>query len=55
MDEAQKDRDAHFKEVVRLTEELNEAVNEKDLLKKRTDELTKDLAKANTLLRKFGN
>ena len=54
VEEAQKDRDAHFKEVVRLTEELNQAVNEKDLLKKRTDELTKDLVKADTLLRKFG-
>lgn len=52
--EAQKDRDAHFKEVVRLTEELNQAVNEKDLLKKRTDELAKDLAKADLVLRKFG-
>ena len=52
MEEAQKDRDAHFKEVVHLTEELNQAANEKDLLKKRTDELTKDLAKANTLPQK---
>jgi hypothetical protein len=54
VEESQKDRDAHFKEVVRLTEELHEATNEKDLLKKRTDELAKDLAKADTLLRKFG-
>ena len=52
--EAQQDRDAHFKEVVRLTEKLNQAVNEKDLLKNRTDELAKDLAKADQLLRKFG-
>jgi hypothetical protein len=51
--EAQKDRDAHFKEVVRLTEALHQAANEKDLLTKRTDELAKDLAKADTLLRKF--
>lgn len=54
MQEAQKDRDVHFKEVVRLTDQLNQAANEKDLLKKRTDELAKDLAKADTLLRKFG-
>jgi hypothetical protein len=52
--EATKDRDAHFNKVTQLTEELNQAVNEKDLLKKRTDELAKDMAKADTLLRKFG-
>jgi multidrug efflux pump subunit AcrA (membrane-fusion protein) len=53
LDDARKDRDAHFKEVTRLTEELNQAVNEKDLLKKRTTELSKDLAKADQLLKKF--
>jgi hypothetical protein len=37
-----------------LTEELNQATNDRDLLKKKTDELVKDLAKADTLLRKFG-
>jgi chromosome segregation ATPase len=52
IEQAQKDRDAHFNEVVRLTEELNQAANEKDLLKKRTDELTKDLTKADKLLQK---
>jgi chromosome segregation ATPase len=46
VDDTRKDREANFKEVVRLTEELNQAANQKDLLKKRTDELTKDLAKA---------
>jgi hypothetical protein len=51
---AQKDRDAHFKEVTRLTEELNQAVNDKDLLRKRTEELGKDLAKADQVLRKHG-
>ncbi len=51
---AQQDRDAHFKEVARLTEELNQAVNEKDLLRKRTEALGKDLAKADEVLRKFG-
>ena len=34
--EAQQDRDEHFKEVVALTDELNQAVNEKELLRKRT-------------------
>lgn len=52
--DAQKDRDAHFKEVTRLTESLNQAVNEKETLRKRTDELAKDLAKADLVLRKFG-
>jgi chromosome segregation ATPase len=50
---ARKDREAHFKEVVRLTDELNQAANEKDLLEKRTRELAKDLAKAEQVLRKF--
>jgi hypothetical protein len=52
--DAQKDRDAHFKEVTRLSDELNQAINEKDLLKKRTDELAKDLARAEDVLRRFG-
>jgi len=52
--EAQQDRDANFKEVVRLTDLLNQAVNDKDLLSKRTEELAKDLAKADAVLRKFG-
>jgi chromosome segregation ATPase len=43
---ALKDRNADFKEVVRLTDLLNQATNERDLLKKRTDELAKDLKKA---------
>ena len=51
--QAQKDRDAHFKEVVRLTDELNQAVNEKEQLRKRTAELAKDLAKADEALRYF--
>ncbi len=51
VEEARKDRDAHFKEVVRLTDELNQAVNEKELLRKRTEELAKDVAKADQVLR----
>jgi chromosome segregation ATPase len=50
--EARKDRDAHFQEVVRLTDELNQAANEKDLLQKRTTELAKDVAKTEQVLRK---
>jgi hypothetical protein len=52
--QAQKDRDAHFKEVVRLTDELNQAVNDKEQLRKRTEDLGKDMAKADEVLRKFG-
>ncbi|MCE5303788.1 MAG: hypothetical protein LLF97_11875 [Planctomycetaceae bacterium] len=52
--EAQQDRDAHFKEVVKKTDELNQAFNDKELLRKRTEELGKDLAKALQLLRKYG-
>jgi chromosome segregation ATPase len=44
--QAQKDRDDNLKEVVRKTDELNQAVNEKELLRKRMAELAKDLAKA---------
>ncbi len=52
--DAQKDRDAHFKEVVRLTDELNQATNDKEQLRKRTEGLGKDMAKADEVLRKFG-
>ncbi len=51
--QAQQDRDAHFKEVVRLTDLLNEAANEKELLRKRTEDMGKDLAKARDALRYF--
>jgi len=44
--QAQKDRDDNLKDVVRKTDELNQAVNEKELLRKRMAELAKDLAKA---------
>jgi Skp family chaperone for outer membrane proteins len=54
IEDARKDRDLHFKEVVKLTDELNQAANEKDLLRKRTEELAKDVAKADQVLRKFG-
>jgi len=51
--QAQQDRDAHFKELVRLTDELNEAANEKAQLRKRTEDLSRDLAKARDALRHF--
>jgi hypothetical protein len=51
--QAQQDRDAHFKEVVRLTDELNTAVNDKEQLRKRMADLSKDLAKARDALRYF--
>jgi chromosome segregation ATPase len=51
VEEARKEREAHFKEVVRLTDELNQAVNEKELLRKRTEDLAKDVAKADQVLR----
>jgi hypothetical protein len=54
VEEARKDRDAHFKEVVRLTDALNQTANEKELLRKRTEDLAKDVAKADQVLRKFG-
>jgi hypothetical protein len=52
--QAQLDRDKHFGEVVRLTNELNEAVNEKELLRKREGDLAKDLAKSDEALRWYG-
>jgi hypothetical protein len=51
--EAQKDRDEHFKEVVRKTDELHQAVNEKEVLKKKAEDLAKDLARAKDALRYF--
>jgi hypothetical protein len=54
IEDARKDRDSNFKEVVRLSDALNQEKNERDLLKKKTDELAKDLAKAKQVLRKFG-
>ncbi len=51
--QARQDRDAHFKEVVRLTDELHQAVNEKEQLRKRAQDVSKDLAKAREALRYF--
>ena len=49
--QSQQDRDEHFKEVVRLTDELHQAVNEKEQLRKRAGDVSKDLAKAREALR----
>jgi uncharacterized protein YhaN len=51
--QSQQDRDAHFKKVVELTDQLNEAANEKEQLRKRMEDLSKDLAKARDALRYF--
>jgi hypothetical protein len=50
---AQQDRDAHFKEVHRLTDALNQVDNERDQLQKRMTTLAADLAKAKEALRWF--
>jgi hypothetical protein len=48
--EAHQDRDKHFAEVVRKTDEYNQAVNEKEVLRRRSLELVKDLKKADEAL-----
>jgi len=48
--DVEKDRDAIFKDVVDKTVEWNQAVNDKELLRKRMDDLAKDLAKAKEAL-----
>ncbi len=52
--EAQQDRDKHFNQMVAVTDQLNQAVNEKELLRQRTLELAKDLKKADDALRYNG-
>jgi hypothetical protein len=51
--EARKDRDEHMKQVVKLTDDLNQTVNDKEQLRKRMAELAKDLAKAEEMARYF--
>jgi hypothetical protein len=51
--QAQSDRDAHYKEVQRLTDELHDRVNELTTLKERSRTLSADLAKATETLRRF--
>jgi chromosome segregation ATPase len=50
---AQKDREDHFNEVVRLTDELNQKADELARLKSRNNTLAQDFAKAQEVLRKF--
>ena len=52
--QAQKDRDKHFGRVVELTDLLNQAVNDKEQLRKRTVELAKDVKKADEALQWHG-
>jgi hypothetical protein len=51
--QAQQDRDNHFKEAVRVTDELHQATLEKEQLQKRLTTLAADLAKAKDALRYF--
>jgi len=50
IEEANVARDANFKEVVRLTDEMHQAVNELKRLKERNQQLVADLAKAREVL-----
>jgi hypothetical protein len=52
--DSQQDRDKMFKDVVRLTDELNQTVNDKEQLRKRSVDLGRDLAKAEEALRWHG-
>jgi predicted nuclease with TOPRIM domain len=52
-EKAQKDRDAHFREVVRLTDEMHQMVNELTELKNRNTTLSADMVKAREVLRHF--
>ena len=51
--QAEKDRDNHFSELVRLTDQLYQAANQYRALKARSVTLAADMAKAQTVLRKF--
>ena len=52
-EKAQTDRDAHFKEVVKLTDDMHQMLNEMTELKNRNTTLSADLAKAREVLRHF--
>jgi hypothetical protein len=52
-EKAEKDRDLHFREVVRLTDDMHQMVNELNELKNRNTTLSDDLAKAREVLRHF--
>jgi hypothetical protein len=52
--QAQRERDAHFNEVVKLTDQFNQLENDRKQLSDRNVELVKDMARADELLRKLG-
>ena len=52
-DKAQPNRDAYFREVVKLTDEMHQMLNEMTELKSRNTTLSADLAKAREVLRHF--
>jgi hypothetical protein len=52
-EKAQSDRNAHFREVVRLTDEMHQMLNEMTELKNRNTTLAADMAKAREVLRHF--
>jgi len=53
--EAEADRDGHFKQVLKLTDELHQLVNEKERLVARQRTLAADLAQAEKVLRHYGH
>ncbi len=52
-EKAQNDRDKHFKEVVHMTDEMHQMINDMNELKTRNTTLAADLAKAREVLRHF--
>jgi hypothetical protein len=52
-EKAQSDRNAHFREVVRLTDEMHQMLNDMTELKNRNTTLAADMAKAREVLRHF--
>ncbi len=52
--EAEKDRDGHFQQVLKLTDELHQLINEKERLVARQNTLAADLAQAEAVLRHYG-
>jgi len=52
-EKAQSDRDAHFREVVKPTDEMHQMLNDMTELKSRNTTLSADLAKAREVLRHF--
>jgi len=52
--QAEGDRDNHFKEIVRLTDQVHQLVNERQRLLERQLTLSQDLGKAEKVLRHFG-